>query len=62
MYHLSHQFCRNFYDLIEEHQGERNMTTPLHSRDINVKGDKICKSTHTQVAHVTQETMNDVEL
>jgi hypothetical protein len=31
------QFNRKFYKLIEAFQGERNVTMPLHVRDVNVK-------------------------
>jgi hypothetical protein len=37
----------------KEFQGERNVTAPLHSKDINAKSDKICKLAPTQVAHET---------
>jgi hypothetical protein len=57
-YHLPHQFNQNFYDQIEKFQGERSVTSPLHSKDINIDGDEICKPTITQVA---QETQNENE-
>ncbi len=38
------------------------MTTPLHSININVEGDRICKSAPTQVALETQDDNDDVEL
>jgi len=52
-YHLPRQLCQKFYDLIEEFQGERYVTAPLHSKDINLKSDKICKLALAQVAHET---------
>jgi hypothetical protein len=52
-YHLPRQLCRNFYDLIKEFQGERNVTISLHFKNINVKSDEICILTLAQVAHET---------
>ncbi len=57
-YHLPHPSYRKFYDQIEVFQGERNVTIPLHSIDINVKGDRICKPTHAQE---TQDKNEDFE-
>jgi hypothetical protein len=52
-YHLPHQICQKLNDLIKEFQGERKVITPLHSKDINVKSDKIYKLTLQQVVHET---------
>lgn len=41
IFHLLCQFNIEFYELIEAFEGERNVTTPLHVRDDNVKNDKI---------------------
>jgi hypothetical protein len=52
-YHLPHQLCQQFYDLIKEFQGEKNVIAPLHSKDINVTNDEIYRLAPTQVAHET---------
>lgn len=52
-YHLPHQLCWKFYDLIKEFQGESNVIAILHSKDINVKRDEIYKLAPAQVAHET---------
>jgi hypothetical protein len=52
-YHLPHQLFQKIYHLIKEFQGERYVTAPLHSKDINPKSDKICRLALAQVAHET---------
>ncbi len=42
-FHLTHQFNRKFYELIETFWWEKNFTTPLHIQDINVENDEICE-------------------
>ncbi len=49
-YDLPHHFSKKFYDQIELFQGEINVTTPLHSKNINVDGNGIYKLAPTQVA------------
>jgi hypothetical protein len=60
-YHLPHPFYQEFYDQIEVFQGERNVTTPLHSIDINVKGDKIHKLAHAQETQERMKILNRKE-
>jgi hypothetical protein len=58
-YHLPLQFNQKFYDHIELFQGERSVTTPLYSRDINIDGDEIYKPTITQVTQETKDNNED---
>ncbi len=42
-FHLPRQYTQEYYKLIEVFQGEKNINIPLHTRDVNVKGDNIYK-------------------
>ncbi len=42
-YHLPHQYTRQYYELIEDFQGEKNVNVPIHTRDVNAEGDDMYK-------------------
>jgi hypothetical protein len=37
---LPHQFNKEYYEAIEAFMGEKTIATPLHTKDVNAKGDK----------------------
>lgn len=41
MYHLPCQFNKEIYESIESFQGNKSVIIPLHTKDINVEGDRI---------------------
>jgi len=42
-YHLPCQYTREYYELIEIFQGEKNVNVLLYTEDVNAKGDDIYK-------------------
>ncbi len=38
--HLLHQFNKEYYEAIDAFMGEKIVTAPLHSKDVNAKRDK----------------------
>lgn len=41
MYHLLCQFNKEIYESIESFQGNKSVIIPLHTKDVNVEGDRI---------------------
>jgi hypothetical protein len=41
-FHLPCPFNNKYYEMIEAFKGEKTIIIPLHNRDVNAKGDKIC--------------------
>jgi len=47
-FHLPHQFNKEYYESIEDFQGEKVINAPMHFTDMNVENDAFYKQTYTK--------------